>query len=193
MSTGRCRPCAARTPERRAASARVLRNIPHDVLSRAGRIGARNIPREAKVRGGRIGGRNPSARESKVQNGRNIPHEVRVRNGCKLVENGQLFKNGRGIPSASPDGEYLMASIDEATAYGILLELGGEPYVPLRIDLSDGRSYYPDIAVRRSVLGLPANVPIELKRRKSPWTNNGTIEKAREVSALVVYYEDLWE
>ena len=110
--------------------------------------------------------------------------------GRVAVESGRLFEISRGIPCATVDGEYKTASMDEAAFYAAMLELGGEPYQPLTIVLPDGRSYTPDFALKKSVLGLPANVPLELKHRKSYW--NGNIEKAHEAGATIIYYEDIW-
>mgnify|MGYP001562625226 CR=1 FL=1 len=89
------------------------------------------------------------------------------------------------------DGKYKTASMDEAAFYAVALELGGEPRQPTIIVLPDGRSYTPDFELRKSVLGLPANVPLELKHRRSFF--HGNIEKAREAGAIIVYYEDVWE
>ena len=149
------------------------------VWSRAGRIG------------GLIGWRKMQATWGKTEDAQRVWSCAGRISGRKSVKSGQLFKNGGGTPCATVDGKYKTESMDEAAFYAVALELGGEPSRPPVIILPDGRSYTPDFQLKNSVLGLPANVPLELKRRKSYF--HGNIEKARKAGAVVVFYEDVWE
>ena len=110
--------------------------------------------------------------------------------GRKAFESGRIARISRGVPS-TVDG-ILFRSQTEAMFYCVAKELDGEPsYEPYRIELSDGTSYHPDFVLGKSILGFPANTPIELKPERN--ANNGNTEKAIRAGAVVVYWNELIE
>jgi len=108
-------------------------------------------------------------------------------NGRRLLESGQLTQNSYGIPCVTEDG-VLVKSLTEATFYGVVLALGGEPqYEPIVID-----NYTPDFILGQPVLGLPANTPIELKPMKN-WQKIRPNTKQRIAEGvLIVFADELW-
>ncbi len=109
--------------------------------------------------------------------------------GRKNVESGHLARIARGVPSTA-DG-ILFRSQMEASFYCIIRELGGNLiYEPRTIALHDGTSYTPDFILSKTILGIPSNVPIELKPAQNAYYN-GNIGKARKAGALIVYWNEL--
>ncbi len=111
--------------------------------------------------------------------------------GRKNVKSGHLARIAKGVPSTA-DG-ILFRSQTEAMFYCVTKELGGEPvYESSVIMLPNGKSYTPDFVLRHPVLGLPENVPIELKSSRNAYYNRN-LKKARQVGAAIVYWDELVE
>jgi len=122
----------------------------------------------------------PQSKAAQRENGRKV--------GRKNVESGQLTRIGYGIPCVTSDG-ILVKSVNEVTFYELALALDGEPeYEPIVID-----NYTPDFVLGKSVLGLPANTPIELKPT-SNWRKirNGNSKQRIAEGVLIVYADELW-
>lgn len=124
-----------------------------------------------------------------------IRHENGRRTGRKFgpmaVESGQLARSSRGVPSTA-DG-IRFRSQTEAMFYCIIKELGGKPeYEPGFIKLPDGAHYMPDFKLGKSVLGIPAGIPVELKPSRNSY-NLGNVEKAVRAGADVIYWDELVE
>ena len=114
-------------------------------------------------------------------------------NGRKNVESGHLARIGRGVES-TVDG-ILFKSQTEAMFYCVMKELGANPrYEPETVSFPDGTTYTPDFVLSVSVLGIPANVPIEVKPSRillSLYTS--TLVKARRIGAHIVYWNEFVE
>lgn len=108
-------------------------------------------------------------------------------NGRKNVESGRLTENSYGIPCITEDG-ILVKSMAEVIFYSVSLALGGQPkYEPVVID-----NYTPDFILGKSVLGLPANVPLELKPCRE-WLKFRDNKQRIAPGVLVVYANELWK
>ncbi len=120
-----------------------------------------------------------------------IRRKVGLKYGRINVESGHLARVAKGVPSTA-DG-ILFRSQTEASFYCIVKELGGEPiYEPHVIELSDKTSYMPDFILGKPVLGIPANVLIELKPSRNAYYK-GNLQKAISAGALIVYWDELGE
>jgi len=108
-------------------------------------------------------------------------------NGRKSLESGRLTQNSYGIPCITSTGIHVK-SVTEVTFFEITLALGGKPeYEPIVID-----NYAPDFVLGKSILGLPANTPIELKPSKN-WRKIHPNTKQRIAEGvLIVYANELW-
>jgi len=103
-----------------------------------------------------------------------------------MVETGEIVKLSFGIPCVTEDG-ILVKSLDEVAFYSAVRALGGEPkYEPIVID-----NYTPDFILGKSVLGLPANAPIELKPNRKWRKIRGSKQRIAE-GVLILYADELW-
>jgi len=122
---------------------------------------------------------NPATSKGVVKGGR--------AGGRKMVESGVLTQNSYGIPCVTSTG-ILVKSVTEVIFFEVALALGAKPeYEPIVID-----NYTPDFVLGKSVLGLPANTPIELKPTRN-WRKIRPRRKQRiPRSVLVLYANKLW-